>query len=67
MQMILSDEQNKAAGAFMWEHYDQRCTNGMDAARVLVSVSLESGIGPSVKIICPHCNATKDVTEHNDW
>lgn len=65
--MILSDEQNQAAGDFMRKHYDQPCTKGMDAARVLISVSLGSGIGPAVKLVCPHCNASQDVTEIDNW
>lgn len=65
--MILSDEQNRAAQEFMRQHYDSRCTKDMDAARVLISVSLASGIGPAVKIICPHCSASLDVTEIDNW
>lgn len=36
-------------------------------ASVMTCFSHESGIGPSVKMVCPKCGESKDITDYGNW
>ncbi len=62
---LLNDNENVAASRFVWEHYERRCGGSKDAALELTAQA--TGMGFTIKIRCPNCKATQDITDPSDW
>lgn len=62
---LLNDNENEAASLFVWEHYKRRCGGEKNAALELTASA--TGLGFAIKIRCPNCKETQDITDSTDW
>ena len=63
MPLLLNDVENEAAGEFMQDHY-RRCN--MQTSKVEL-VAESTGIALAIKVKCPKCKATSDITDYSCW
>ncbi len=61
---LLSPAENAAAAKFVWDHYDRQCKPG-DAKVELFAEA--TGLGFSIKVRCPNCKQTADITDTACW
>jgi hypothetical protein len=63
---LLNDKENEAADKFMWEHYDRHCGGNNKNAKLELFAEA-TGIGLSLVIRCPNCNATENISDIESW
>jgi hypothetical protein len=63
--LLLNEKENRAAAEFMQEHYRRPCKSGRNAAIELFAEA--TGLGTSLKVRCPHCKKTQDITDIDCW
>lgn len=65
MKTLLNAKENEAAARFVWDHYKRRCKPSKSAKVELFAES--NGMGFSIKVRCPHCLATEDISDVDSW
>lgn len=59
---LLNEAENRRASEFAMKHYAKH----NKTASVIVTATA-TGVGYGVKVECPYCHKTKDVTDCSDW
>jgi len=67
--LMLSDKEAKALKDFRDEHYKSCCGNGKYKAKgnTWIYTITGTGIGHIIKITCPECGQSADVTDIESW
>lgn len=60
--MLLQMGENSAADQFATEHYELH----QKTASVILTAE-QTGLGYVIKVECPYCRKTKDITEYEMW
>ena len=65
----LSDKELKALGDFRKNHYRICCGNGKykNKGNTWIYTISGTGLGHIIKITCPECGQSEDVTDINNW
>lgn len=62
---LLSRRENETAAAFVWDHYARRC--GGEKSAKLELTAEATGLGFAIKVRCPNCKRSQDITDTTDW
>ncbi len=60
--MLLNEKENRAADEFAMAHYRLH-----DKTAEVIVIATQTGLGYSVKVKCPHCRMTTDITDSSNW
>ena len=66
---MLSDKEKDSLRAFRDKHYEMCCGNGKYKSKgnTWIYTISGTGIGHIIKITCPECGQTEDVTDIDSW
>lgn len=62
MRGLLNEKENLAASMFAHEHYKKHRKTA-----ALTLTAEQTGLGYSIKVQCPHCRKTKDISDYESW
>lgn len=62
MKHLLNEKENTAADAFMWKHYAKH----KKTAEVMLTATA-TGIATHIKITCPYCRKSEDLSDYGCW
>lgn len=60
--MLLNDVENKKANDFMMAHYEKH----KKTAEVILTATA-TGIGFGIKVQCPYCRKSEDISDYDSW
>lgn len=61
---LLTDKENEAAAEFVWRHYEDGSHGPHAEAQLTASAT---GIAFAIKIKCPWCKKSEDITDYDSW